>query len=545
MMRYYFGLLFFLSTFFNSAVAQELSYVDIYHPIAVREMHQYGIPASITLAQGILESGRGKSALAAEGNNHFGIKCHKGWEGPSMLLDDDAPDECFRVYEDAESSYKDHSIFLTTRSRYDTLFTFDRKDYISWAHGLSACGYATNPKYPELLISIIESANLQRFDDFAEGQYEVEGPYSSLVSENGNSPLSDSTNDSPPEASTSYPDLRENDGVFLLNRIQAVGYRGEALDSLAELLDLSILQLSKYNDLLAGESIPLGSPIYRQPKKKKGLEKTVTVQPGDNMWLISQWQGIRLTRLYLLNNMIPGEEPAVGEVLHLRKPSESKPTLRDKSEDNAETSQATEVRVEEEEGDTEANLEEFASQNVEIDTEIDREIDTEVDSEINEEKDAEVYEESEPSEHAVDISNDGSSEEALADVSSAPQVEVEVDGGQLSTFSEDESLPELVDEVETDVAEEDTEVTESLEPNPVNEENIAPDANQVPAETALSEPAPEVIETRERSFHTVSEGETLFSIARLYDLTLMNLKQWNALDGVSIEVGQKLFVEPR
>ena len=528
MMRYYFGFFLCLSTFFNSAVAQELSYVDIYHPIAVREMHQYGIPASITLAQGILESGRGKSALAAEGNNHFGIKCHKGWEGPSMLLDDDAPDECFRVYEDAESSYKDHSIFLTTRSRYDTLFTFDIKDYASWAHGLSACGYATNPKYPELLISIIESANLQRFDDFAEGQYEVEGPYSSLVSEIGNGTSSDPTNDSPPEASTSYPDLRENDGVFLLNRIQAVGYRGEALDSLAVLLDLSILQLSKYNDLLAGESIPLGSPIYRQPKKKKGLEKTVTVQPGDNMWLISQWQGIRLTRLYILNNMIPGEEPAVGEVLHLRTPSENKPALRDKSEDNVEISQATEVKVEEEE-DTEVNLEEVANQNVEI----------------NEEKDSESLKESEPAEHAADISDYGSSEEGLSDVSPAPQVEVEVADSQLSASSEDESLPELVEGVETDVAEEDTEATEPVERNPVNEESSAPDANQVPIETALSEPTSEVIETRERSFHTVSEGETLFSIARLYDLTLMNLKQWNALNGVGIEVGQKLFVEPR
>ena len=161
-MRYYFGLLLCLSTFFNSAVAQELSYVDIYHPIAVREMHQHGIPASITLAQGILESGRGKSALAAEGNNHFGIKCHKGWEGPSMLLDDDAPDECFRVYEDAESSYKDHSIFLTTRSRYDTLFTFDIKDYTSWAYGLSACGYATNPKYPEGVRVHFETLNPTR-----------------------------------------------------------------------------------------------------------------------------------------------------------------------------------------------------------------------------------------------------------------------------------------------------------------------------------------------------------------------------------------------
>ena len=523
MMRYYFGFFLCLSTFFNSAVAQELSYVDIYHPIAVREMHHYGIPASITLAQGILESSRGKSALAAEGNNHFGIKCHNGWEGPSMLLDDDAPDECFRVYEDAESSYKDHSIFLTTRSRYDTLFTFDIKDYTSWAHGLSACGYATNPKYPELLISIIESANLQRFDDFAEGQYEVEGPYSSLVSEIGNGTSSDPTNDNPPEARTSYPDLRENDGVFLLNRIQAVGYRGEALDSLAVLLDLSILQLSKYNDLLAGESIPLGSPIYRQPKKKKGLEKTVTVQPGDNMWLISQWQGIRLTRLYILNNMIPGEEPAVGEVLHLRKPSENKPALRDKSEDDVETIQATEAK--EEEDGIEANLEEVVSQEVVTDRE----------------KNTEALEESEPAEHAADISDDGAGEEVLSDVSPAPQVSVEVADGQISTLSEDESSPELIDGVETDVAE----VTEPVQPIIVNEESMALDANQVSAETAISEPTSEVTETRERSFHTVSEGETLFSIARLYDLTLMNLKQWNALNGVGIEVGQKLFVEPR
>lgn len=521
-MRYFFGLFLCVCIFFNSAEAQELSYVDIYHPIAVREMHQYGIPASITLAQGILESGRGKSALAAEGNNHFGIKCHAGWEGPSMLLDDDAPDECFRVYEDAESSYKDHSIFLTTRSRYDTLFTFDTKDYTSWAHGLSACGYATNPKYPELLISIIESANLQRFDEFAEGKYEVEGPYSSLVSANGNGSSSDPTNNNnSAEASTSYPDLRENDGVFLLNRIQAVGYRGEALDSLASLLDLSILQLSKYNDLLAAGSIPLGSPIYRQPKKKKGLEKTVTVQPCDNMWLISQWHGIRLTRLYLLNNMIPGEEPAIGEVLHLRKPSENKPTLRDKSEDSVETNQATEVKVEDD--DIEVNLEEVASKKVEID--------------VENEQDA--LDESEPAENSGDKSDNGSDEEALSDLSSATEVAVQVPGSNsLASVEDESSMPELVEGVEQ-------EVTEPAEPTSVNEEIIVPDINQAPTETAISESSSEVVETRERSFHTVSGGETLFSIARLYDLTLMNLKQWNDLDGVTIEVGQKLFVEPR
>ena len=525
MFRYYIGLLLCLSTFFNSAKAQELSYVDIYHPIAVREMYQYGIPASITLAQGILESGRGKSALAEEGNNHFGIKCHKGWEGPSMLLDDDAPDECFRVYEDAESSYKDHSIFLTTRSRYDTLFTFDTKDYTSWALGLSACGYATNPKYPELLISIIESANLQRFDDFAEGQYEMEGPYTNLLSGEGKGSSSDLENSNPPESSALYPDLRENDGVFLLNRIQAVGYRGEALDSLAALLDLSILQLSKYNDLLAGESIPLGSPVYRQPKKKKGLEKTVTVQAGDNMWLISQWQGIRLTRLYILNNMIPGEEPAIGEVLHLRKPSDNKPTLRDKSEVNAVADPVVEVEEDGEEAGSEINIQEVVNQEVEKE-------------EVK--KEVEAMEGSENAEKVADKSNDSPDEAALSDLNPVPQNSI-----QVTDIEDESSIHDLVEEVEKEVAEEDTEVPGPVEQTSVEEERNDPEVNQAPTETAVPEPSSEVIVIRERSFHTVAEGETLFSIARLYDLTLMNLKQWNALEGVTIEVGQKLFVEPR
>ncbi len=139
-------------------------YVDIYKDIAVAEMQNYGIPASITLAQGILESNCGGSELAVNANNHFGIKCQKEWTGKTYLKDDDKEDECFRKYKTVEDSYRDHSEFLKTRPWYAALFTLDITDYKGWAYGLKQAGYATNPKYSELLIKIIEDNKLYRFD---------------------------------------------------------------------------------------------------------------------------------------------------------------------------------------------------------------------------------------------------------------------------------------------------------------------------------------------------------------------------------------------
>ena len=140
------------------------AYIATYAKWATKEMKRTGIPASITLAQGILESGNGQSRLATEGNNHFGIKCHEGWKGKTMFVHDDKPDECFRVYRDPRQSYKDHSEFLLSRSRYDGLFILDPRDYAGWARGLKAAGYATSPTYAEKLIQIIEEEELYRFD---------------------------------------------------------------------------------------------------------------------------------------------------------------------------------------------------------------------------------------------------------------------------------------------------------------------------------------------------------------------------------------------
>lgn len=138
-------------------------YIERFKGIAIEEMQKSGIPASITLAQGLLESGNGNSLLAKEANNHFGIKCHGGWTGKTILKDDDAADECFRVYNSPEESYRDHSEFLK-RKRYAFLFELDRNDYKGWAYGLKEAGYATNPRYPELLINLIERYNLDRYD---------------------------------------------------------------------------------------------------------------------------------------------------------------------------------------------------------------------------------------------------------------------------------------------------------------------------------------------------------------------------------------------
>lgn len=163
----------------GAAVAQEQAkltrkeYIDKYAPLAVEQQALYGIPASITLAQGLLESGNGNSRLAREGNNHFGIKCGGSWDGPSLRHDDDAPQECFRSYDSVEESYIDHSLFLSERERYKGLFTLDPKDYKGWAHGLKAAGYATNPVYAELLIKIIEEHQLYRYDNALLADYEA------------------------------------------------------------------------------------------------------------------------------------------------------------------------------------------------------------------------------------------------------------------------------------------------------------------------------------------------------------------------------------
>ncbi|MBC8510301.1 MAG: glucosaminidase domain-containing protein [Cryomorphaceae bacterium] len=163
-MKKFLLILFLFSSFWGFSQSKTENYISEYSSAAVDEMNRYSIPASITLAQGILESGNGESRLATEGNNHFGIKCHSNWNGKTIIEDDDEKGECFRKYDKVTDSYRDHSLFLTERGRYSFLFEYKKSDYKKWAKGLKKAGYATNPNYPTLLIDLIERYELYTYD---------------------------------------------------------------------------------------------------------------------------------------------------------------------------------------------------------------------------------------------------------------------------------------------------------------------------------------------------------------------------------------------
>lgn len=273
-------------------------YIETYKEEAIREMLRVGIPASITLAQGILESADGNSPLARYANNHFGIKCHTGWTGERFIMDDDEKNECFRRYYSVYDSYRDHSEFLTGRSRYASLFELSGTDYKGWAKGLKKAGYATNPQYANLLIKIIEDNELYKYDEVKKV------------------PKLD-----PEPAQVAIADkLEEYDrAIRLQNNIKyTVVKSGDSFFKIAKELDMGLWQLYKYNDMHKGQQLDPGQVLYLQPKRGKGTADFHTVKKGDSMWMISQMYGIRLKKLYKRNNMEFGSEPQAGEKLYLR-----------------------------------------------------------------------------------------------------------------------------------------------------------------------------------------------------------------------------------
>jgi len=305
MKRYLFILFIFL---FSCAYSQgqpaerrtsRSEYIAKFKDDAIREMHQSGVPASITLAQGILESGDGNSPLAMYANNHFGIKCHAGWTGESMRIDDDEKNECFRKYESAYESFKDHSEFLVTRSRYDFLFNLKISDYKGWAKGLKKAGYATNPKYANLLIMIIEQNDLSQYDNY--GKVPPRKPSKNKTSK---------TLASSKQART----------VRLHNNIKYIMVKkGDSFYRIAHDFDMDLRQIYKYNDLNKGDVLKTGEVIYLQPKRNKAAEKYHIVKKGETMRSISQNYGIKLKQLYKKNLMIPGTQPKTGDKLFLKK----------------------------------------------------------------------------------------------------------------------------------------------------------------------------------------------------------------------------------
>ncbi len=299
-------------------------YIEEFKFAAMQEMKIYGIPASVTLAQGILESASGNSKLAKDCNNHFGIKCRKNWTGNFCLADDDAQDECFRGYGSAMESYRDHSLFLKGASRYDFLFSLPTTDYKAWAHGLRQAGYATNPAYGNIIISVVERYRLSMYDSMT------------ILGEDYNSP------------DTAASRLIQKHGLPAV-----IALKNQKPEDIAKLYDMGSWQIYKYNDLKNGEELKPGEIIYLKPKKRKATEDFHTVKEGETLRDISQLHAVKLKKLEKFNQIVASKPLKPGEIIYLRekKMKDSLKNVENAAKSEAHTEKDSVIRIVKE-GDT-------------------------------------------------------------------------------------------------------------------------------------------------------------------------------------------------
>nr|WP_311466918.1 glucosaminidase domain-containing protein [uncultured Porphyromonas sp.] len=280
-----------------------MDYIRTYQAEARRQMDRHAIPASITLAQGLIETGAGTSTLAREHNNHFGIKCHSTWSGRRTYRRDDNPNDCFRSYPSVKDSYDDHSLFLKAR-RYQRLFALRYDDYRGWAMGLQLCGYATNKGYANMLIKVIEDYELYTFDH---------GEYPTWYSGGGSAPRRS-------KSSRSSYDGPQRPSYLSYGLLYVLADQNDTYERIAADMGISAKKLAKYND--TPEDFPLneGDIVYLEPKNKEASPRysTYTVRIGDSMHDIAQRYGIRLDRLYKLNDKDGDYVPEEGDILRLR-----------------------------------------------------------------------------------------------------------------------------------------------------------------------------------------------------------------------------------
>ena len=299
----------------GAAKNPKLDYIDKYSDIAIKEMKRTGVPASITLAQGILESNAGQSVLATKGNNHFGIKCHNDWKGKTMKMDDNAPKEWFRVYPNAEASFRDHSDFLRSRDRYKSLFELKQTDYKGWARGLKKAGYATDPGYADKLITLIEDYELYRFDKgvkvSVKPPLEIEEPKVVQLEPRPGMKYQESVT-----FSTARKVYSQNGVPFVYSEA------GETYASIAASNGLFLKELLKFNDHEQELALEPGTMVYLARKKAQGpvgVNKYVVEKDGETLRDIAQRFGIRYAALQKLNIVLYGKTLEEGDTVILRK----------------------------------------------------------------------------------------------------------------------------------------------------------------------------------------------------------------------------------
>ena len=328
--------------FYSQGWKTEDQYIQKFAKYAVEEMEKYNIPASITLAQGLLETGGGQSILAQQGNNHFGIKCKENWTGRTMKYTDDAPNECFRVYDDPKQSYEDHSVFLVNRPFYKGLFNLDPKDYKAWAHGLKKAGYATNPKYAYILISKIEKYRLFEFDIVNKEQVteKLIALYPDLANDKEflakNLSTPKATKEDAPKVVIDAPEPVKLTKNEVLLSILMKAHPNEALkyivipvepdyddasevnlDDISKKYGVSVAKLIKWNELTSN-NLKEGQILFLEKKNSSAVVDTYVAEKGDNMYTIAQKFAIRLDKLYDKNRMNYGDKVKEGQIIYLK-----------------------------------------------------------------------------------------------------------------------------------------------------------------------------------------------------------------------------------
>jgi LysM repeat protein len=348
-------LLIALSFIFKFAQAQPtdviVSYIAKYKDLAIAEMQRSGVPAAITLAQGIHETEAGTSVLVKKSNNHFGIKCKDNWTGESVSHDDDSRGECFRKYDDPSDSYKDHSDFLRSRPNYASLFKLDPTDYEAWAYGLKKAGYATNPRYPQILIKLINDYNLEQYTLIALGksrpQDEMLVKNQSQKEENKTEAGATVVNNQKTQQQTTdviqtvakqtvvektqvVPQPQYPSGEFKINETRVVFVKkGESFLAVAQQYEIPLARIFEFNDMKPEEVAPDDQLIFLQRKRKTGDHEFHIVQPGETVYSIAQSEAIRIESLEEYNFLNANLQPAAGETIFLRSKAAAAPRLAD------------------------------------------------------------------------------------------------------------------------------------------------------------------------------------------------------------------------
>lgn len=317
-----FALLTFLLGLFNTpSNAQDEprltaeQYIAQFKEAAIADMKKTGVPASITMAQGMFESDYGNSALASIAKNHFGVKCHKDWGGDTYYMDDDAPNECFRKYNSVEESYDDHSNFLRTRDRYKFLFDLSITDYKGWANGLKQAGYATNPAYADKLIEIIERYNLQALDEGGTPQ-----PIVDVKVEKNKEKKNVVNEDNKPIRVKVTPRVKMLNGLATINNVPFVYVeKSDSYLKISKQYKLELWQILEYNEAEKNDILHIGDIVFLNPKKGRAEVETYTVKEGETMYDIAQAYGVRQKKIYQMNNIVPGTALTAGQELKMRK----------------------------------------------------------------------------------------------------------------------------------------------------------------------------------------------------------------------------------